>query len=135
MTQLGPLSSYFSAVALEPDGKVVAGGAVVDNTPDTHALVARLIVDLPPSASFTAAPNPAAPGQAVAFGDSGSADPDGTIVSYSWDFGDGATATGPSATHSYASAGSYSARLTVGDDYGLSASSSQTIAVTPRRPR
>ena len=125
VTQLGPLSSYFSAVALEPDGKVVAGGAV-DNP---QALVARLIVDLPPSASFTAAPNPVAPGQPVAFGDSGSADPDGTIVSYSWDFGDGGTATGPSATHSYASAGSYSARLTVRDDYGLSASSSQTIAV------
>lgn len=129
ITQLGPVTSYFNAVALQPDGKVVAGGGVIDSTPDVHALVARLILDQPPTASFTAAPNPVQQNQPVAFADSGSADPDGALVSYAWDFGDGTRASGTSANHTYASAGVFAAALTVRDDYGLSATASQTITV------
>jgi PKD repeat protein len=45
--------------------------------------------------------------------DAGASRPAAQISSYEWDFGDGSTATGRSATHSYAAAGDYTARLTV----------------------
>ncbi len=133
LTQLGQLSSGFGAVALVPDGKILAAGSSlnsVNNNLDTHPLMARYILDLPPTASFTAAPNPVGAARAVAFDGSASADPDGTIVNHAWDFGDGSTGTGATASHSYAKAGSYNARLTVRDDYGLTTSSTRAITVS-----
>lgn len=65
---------------------------------------------------------------------SGSSDPDGTISSHEWSFGDGATATGPSAQHSYAAAGDYEVSLTVTDDRGAQTSVSETITVTAPPP-
>ena len=44
----------------------------------------------PPAAAFTST----ATGLKAAFDASASTDPDGTIASYAWDFGDGATGTG-----------------------------------------
>lgn len=58
------------------------------------------------------------PGETVTFDGSGSSDPDGTIVSYEWDFCDGATGSGETTTHVYASTGTYTVTLTVTDDYG-----------------
>lgn len=52
------------------------------------------------------------------FDASASVDPDGTIVSYAWKFGDGSTAKGVTATHSYSAAGTYTVTLTVTDDQG-----------------
>jgi MYXO-CTERM domain-containing protein len=57
-------------------------------------------------------------GQAISFDGSGSTDSDGAIVSYTWSFGDGTSATGISATHTYAAAGTYLLTLTVVDDRG-----------------
>ena len=55
---------------------------------------------------------------AVQVDGSGSADPDGSITAYAWDFGDGATTTGATAGHTYAAAGTYDVRLTVTDNRG-----------------
>jgi PKD repeat protein len=77
------------------------------------------------AASTIAGPAPLA----VAFDGSGSFDADGRIVSYSWVFGDGATASGALASHTYASGGTYSARLTVVDDKGVNISASTIITV------
>ena len=55
---------------------------------------------------------------------------DGSIVAYSWDFGDGATASGVTASHAYANAGTYTARLTVTDNSGASAGDTATVTVT-----
>lgn len=60
---------------------------------------------------------------------SGSSDPDGSIVSYAWNFGDGGTGSGQSATHTYASAGTYNVTLTVTDDDG--ATGALTKAANP----
>ncbi|MGP3705207.1 MAG: PKD domain-containing protein [Candidatus Bathyarchaeota archaeon] len=68
----------------------------------------------------------------VNFDGSGSYDPDGgTIISYYWDFGDGATANGVSVTHVYYNAGAYTITLTVIDDENTSGSASITIFVSP----
>ena len=53
---------------------------------------------------------------AVRFDGMQSYDPDGAIVSYAWDFGDGTTGTGYVATHTYGKAGSFTAYLTVTDN-------------------
>ncbi len=86
-------------------------------------------VNNPPVASFTVS----CPSQKnnCTFDAAASSD-DSRIASYSWSFGDGAStlnAATPSATHSYAAKGTYTATLTVTDDGGLSSSAAKSIAV------
>jgi len=64
------------------------------------------------------------------FDASSSFDIDGEIVSCSWDFGDGTTATGTSVTHSYAVSGEYLVTLTITDDDGLVSISTVTVTCT-----
>jgi len=63
------------------------------------------------------------------FDGSASSDPDGTIASYSWDFGDGTTGNGMTATHSYTTPGSFNVTLTVTDDTGASDSAGTTAVI------
>jgi len=67
----------------------------------------------------------------VTFDASGSYDPDadGSIVSYSWDFGDGSTSTGMKTSHIFTSAGEYTVTLTVTDDHGWKGESQTHIIV------
>jgi PKD repeat protein len=67
----------------------------------------------------------------VNFSAASSYDPDGSIVLRDWNFGDGLTASGATASHSYATPGTYSVQLKVTDNSGLSASTSVTIVVDP----
>jgi|GEM_PF-1397825 len=83
-----------------------------------------------PTASFSTDVSTPEPGEDVTFDGSGSSDPDGSIASYEWDFGDGSTATGQSVTHSYSSSGDYTVTLTVTDDGGASDSASTTVSVS-----
>ncbi|MFD1723057.1 PKD domain-containing protein, partial [Amnibacterium endophyticum] len=64
------------------------------------------------------------------FDASASRDPDGTIVAYAWDLGDGARASGRTVAHRYASAGSYPVSLTVTDDDGASTTTRAVVSVT-----
>lgn len=66
----------------------------------------------------------------------GSSDPDGTIVSWQWDFGDGGAATGAQSGHTYAQPGTYTIRLTVTDDAGATNTATQqgTIVVRNQPP-
>jgi len=68
-------------------------------------------------------------GSTITFDASLSKDDDGTIVSYSWNFGDGASGTGKVATHSYSTSGTFNVTLTVTDDRGLSASKTGSLLI------
>lgn len=73
-----------------------------------------------PVASFTKSAAIVDIGESIDFNASTSFDPDGVIVSYSWNFGDGITDTGVMVSHSWAVAGDYTVTLTVTDDDGAS---------------
>jgi PKD repeat protein len=64
------------------------------------------------------------------FDGSGSFDPDGTIVDYAWDFGDGNNASGDKVNHVYNAAGNYTIRLTVTDNNGAEANTTLIIQIT-----
>jgi PKD repeat protein len=67
---------------------------------------------------------------ALSFNGSGSSDPDGDALSYSWDFGDGNQATGKFASHTYQFVGAYKATLSVSDGLGGTATDHVVISVT-----
>lgn len=68
-----------------------------------------------PEASFTADPTSGEAPLDVHFDASASSDPDGDALTYSWNFGDGATTTGEMADHTYTDAGEFTVTLTVSD--------------------
>lgn len=92
----------------------------------------------PPTASFTATPFAPRKGQAVRFDAGASADPNGSIVAYAWDFdGDGTFDTegaAPTVEHTYASAGARTVQLRVTDDEGQSATRSLALTVGSAPP-
>lgn len=96
----------------------------------TLYVVAGGTPNIPPIAVASATPTSGIAPLAVAFSGAGSSDPDGSIASYAWTFGDGANATGVSAAHTYGGAGSYTATLTVTDNKGATNSNSVLISAT-----
>lgn len=84
----------------------------------------------PPVASFTATPSTGVAPLAVTFNATASSDSDGSIASYSWAFGDGTTGTGATAAHTYNTAGTYTAKLTVTDNQGATGTVSSVITVS-----
>jgi len=85
----------------------------------------------PPVAAFSATPTNPLVNAWVQFDASASADTDGTITSYSWNFGDGSTGTGSLVWHQFATSGTYIVTLTVADDDGATDSTSVAIQVGP----
>ena len=92
-----------------------------------------VVVNQPPVAQFTFTPTAPRAGDWVQFDASASQDPDGTIVSYQWDFqNDGVfDATGKITFYRYSTPGTYIVRLVVTDDKGAMASTTQTVVVSP----
>lgn len=88
----------------------------------------------PPQVSITASPTSGTAPLAVNF-TANASDPDGYITSYYWDFGDGQTASGASVSHTYQTAGNFTASVTVSDDYGNWAGASVVITTngTPQQ--
>lgn len=94
----------------------------------SKVITVGVVANKPPVVSPSASPASGTAPLAVKFAP-GASDSDGTIASYSWDFGDGQTSTTASPSHSYANAGTYTARLTVKDNAGASATGSVSISV------
>lgn len=84
----------------------------------------------PPQAAVSASPTSGTVPLIVSFDAGASTDPDGDALAYSWDFGDGTTATGEVVQHTYTQAGSFTVVLTVTDGEGGSDTASISIAAT-----
>jgi len=96
----------------------------------------RLEVIGPPSAAFSFSPASPVFGHAVTFAGGASSDPNsgGGINNYGWSFGDGGTGAGAAPSHTYRTKGSYTVKLTVTDNFGLSATVSHVVTVAAFGP-
>jgi PKD repeat protein len=101
----------------------------VSSLPIQGTVAATAPPDVPP----VAAPSGSCTNLACTFNGSGSSDSDGSVASYSWDFGDGTSGTGEFPNHTYASAGPSTYWLTVTDNQGISSVAVQGT-VTPTAP-
>jgi outer membrane protein OmpA-like peptidoglycan-associated protein len=85
-----------------------------------------------PPISELSCPTSGVANQLLSFSATGSSDPDGTITSYKWDYGDGTTSdfTFPRATHRYVSPGTYVVQVLVEDDKGATSTASCEVMVS-----
>ncbi|MHA7155250.1 PKD domain-containing protein [Arthrobacter sp. TMN-50] len=119
-----PTSRYFQG---DIDEVAIYPTALSASAVKTHydAGTTGVLLNAPPTAAFT----PSVNGLQLTVDGSGSADGDGTVNSYAWDFGDGSTGTGVNASHGYVAAGTYAVRLTVTDDDGATHSITKDVTV------
>jgi PKD repeat protein len=85
-------------------------------------------VNEPPSVGFEFSPQTPSAGTEVTF-TAEATDPDGTIASFEWEFGDGGTASGRTTAHTYDDSGSYTVTVTVTDNRGATDEAQQTVEV------
>ena len=125
----GVLDFSVTADVLTADFRRAAGGTFTDAFTITRGAPPA---NQPPVAAFT----PTCTQLACTVNASASADPDGTIASYAWQFGDGGTGTGVTSSRTYAAAGTYTITLTVTDDDGATDTTTRqvTVAPTPNQP-
>jgi PKD repeat protein len=139
----GPIASYAwnfgdgaTGTGVKPSHDYASGGTfnvkltVTDGGGATDSVTKQVTVDAPnqePKAEFTTSTD----GLKLSVDGSGSSDPDGTIESYAWDFGDGATGTGATDEHTYAASGTYDVKLTVTDNGGATKSLTKQVTVSP----
>ncbi|MDH5763131.1 MAG: PKD domain-containing protein, partial [Nitrospinota bacterium] len=92
------------------------------------------VTNTAPVAVFTATSTAGSVPLTVAFDASTSTDAENNITTYAWEFGDGATGTGVTASHDYTTPGTFTATLTVTDAGGLSSTATIAISVTNTAP-
>ncbi len=104
---------------------------ISDGVNEPWSYTMRIIVSttqVPPQAEISP-PDTIKAGVEVIFSGAGSTDPDGNIISYTWDFGDGTTGSGSEVTHTYAGPGRYVVSLAVEDNSGLTDNASVEVTV------
>jgi len=89
----------------------------------------------PPTAVMTATPTSGPSPLTVTFDGSASSDADGSIVAWSWSFGDGQFNVGRTTAHMYPGPATYTASLTVTDNGGATSTTSTTIVVGGEVPQ
>ncbi len=119
----GEVTMYGAGNAV--NGDFGLGGDAVDTDSLTISVTA---VNAPPVADV-GGPYVDDPTAFIVFDGSGSSDPDGTIASWEWDFGDGGTASGKTLFHSYVEDGVYTVTLTVTDDAGATDTATTTATI------
>jgi PKD repeat protein len=126
-TQPDPVKTY------ENGGTYTAMLTVTDSTNLSSSRSVQIsAVNQAPIASFTTSYSSANIPMTVYFDASASSDPDGFITTYTWDFGDGSSATGVTASHVYTTEGTYVVKLTAIDNGGIVSTKSVSItAVDP----
>src|SRR5213076_2235116 len=124
-------SHTYSAYGSYPVPRSVEVNQNASSSPVSHT-VQVTAPNQPPSAAFTSS----CTGLACSFSDQ-SSDPDGSIASWQWTFGDGTSgSTAQNPSHTYSAGGSYTVTLTVKDNQNASSSPvSHTVQVTaPNQP-
>ena len=122
-----PAHTYNSA------GSYTVTLTVANSSGQTSSASHSIAVASPPppvSAGFSASPTSGQAPLGVQFTDQSS----GPVVSWSWDFGDGASSSAQNPAHTYNNAGSYTVTLTVANSAGQTGSVSHTITVTNPAP-
>jgi PKD repeat protein len=112
---------------------VVTDDLGVDSTPASTTVTITAPVDNPPTAD-PGGPYSGRTGVAISFDGSNSSDPENQPLTYSWDFGDGNSASGAAPTHTYSSGGTYTVTLTVNDSGQDSAPASTTATISDNNP-
>jgi hypothetical protein len=115
-----------------PAGKLLITGTGGPDSSSGAWWVASYDADAPPTAAFTFAPTAPVVGEPVNLDGSGSADSDGTVASYAWDFDDDGEhddATGAMTTTSFTTAGDHTVSLLVTDGAGVQGTTTAVIAV------
>ena len=133
----GSWMTYAGAFTISNDGDYTIEYYAVDNVGNAESVKSTSFTiqkNKPPVADFTWQPSQPKDTETITFNANLSHDEDGTIVSYTWEFGDGSTGTGVTAEHKYADNGTYVVKLTVKDDKGATASVEKTIIVSNKAP-
>ena len=114
-------------------GNYTAILTVTDNdgrTDTASVAIQALAPNVLPIAVATATPSSGLAPLAVTLSGASSSDPDGSISSYNWVFGDDTTGSGISVSHTYSNPGNYTATLTVTDNRGGTSAANVGIVVT-----
>jgi PKD repeat protein len=117
------------------DGTYTITLTVTNDSLNTDTVATTVFVgNMQPTAAFTLSPEVPDVNEAVSFDATASSDPDGSIVRYDWDFGDGTVLYDGGATpsHTYTTDGTYQVVLTVTDDFGDTAQATTPVtAIDP----
>jgi len=110
-------------------------GVVLTHVPagrtDVTLLFKTLPDKTPPQAIIDADPERSIVGRPILFDATRSSDPDGQIVEYFWDMGDGTHAIGPTIKYAYFKIGVYHVILTVRDDDMNIGRADKTVVILP----
>ncbi|MCP4216618.1 MAG: PKD domain-containing protein [bacterium] len=135
-TSAGQLNSSGAILTTDSEGKVqdllqttLAATVTATSGSEKVTIDVTVLGGTKPEAAFVISPTNPKVGERVFFNASASTDSDGSIESYSWDFGDGKSGSGVKPSHRYEETGKYNVQLIVRDNDGLTDDQSNSVTV------